>query len=259
MTSKANLEIDLDLLASRFDAAGYVVVSGLFTDPELETLDEELTALQQAVMSGGLDRATFAGDYLTSVVGDQRPAVVHYVRDVTRLSTAAHDAFHHPVLLELLTHCFGGIAPWEFGPEHATKFGVVYQDARPGEESAYTRIGWHSDHQAYPTSDFHPSIALTFHLDGTSPANGFLRVVPGSHRSGTDAMPLGFEKVAGEVGLYCERGDVLLHHGDLWHSAARATEDPPGGVRRHMRGAWHAGRQPGPDEETEAFHKNAAR
>ena len=135
----------------------------------------------------------------------------------------------------------------------------MYQDARPGTESAYTRIGWHSDHQAFPNSDFFPSIAVTFHIDGTSPANGFLRVVPGSHTRPTDGMPLGFEKIAGEVGVYCERGDVILHHCDLWHSAARATEDPPDGIRRHMRGSWNAGRRPEPGEEIEPFNKNAAR
>lgn len=62
----------------------------------------------------------------------------------------------------------------------------------------------------------------------------------GSHLSPTDDMPLGFEKIAGEVAVYCDRGDVILHHCDLWHSAARATEDPPG-------------------EQLEAFNKNAAR
>ena len=84
-------------------------------------------------------------------------------------------------------------------------------------------------------------------------------VVPGSHLWPTDGMPLGFEKIAGEVAVYCDRGDVILHHCDLWHSAARATEDPPGGIRRHLRGSWNAGRRPEPGEEIEPFHKNAAR
>jgi hypothetical protein len=250
---------DLDALADAFQRDGYVVVSGLFDEAELEELQASLAALQEGVASGTLDRARYGGDYLTSARGDERPTFVNYVKDVTRLSAPAHDAFHSPVLAELLRRCFGGVEPWEMDEAHGVRFSVVYQDARPGQESAYSRIGWHSDHQAYPTSDFFPAVALTFHLDATSPANGFLRVVPGSHRWPTDGMPLGFEKVPGEVGVYCDQGDVLLHHCDLWHSAARATEDAPGGVRRHLRGTWYAGRKPAPDEELETFNKNAAR
>ena len=251
--------IDVDALTVAFQRDGYVVVAGLFTDEELTALEESLAALQRAVADGTIDRARYGGDYLTSVaLGDTAP-FVNYVKDVTRLSPAADAAFNHPVLVDLVRRCLDGGEIWQFREHHGVQFGVVYQDSRPGTESAYTRIGWHSDHQAFPNSDFYPSIALTFHIDGTSPANGFLRVVPGSHRGTTEGMPLGFEKIPGEVGVYCDRGDVILHHSDLWHSAARATEDAPGGIRRHMRGSWNAGRQPAPGETIEPFNKNAAR
>lgn len=256
---RSGAPIDIAALAADFARDGYVVVSGLFSDLASDELERSLVALQQGVADGTIDRAVYGGDYLTAVTPGSAAPFVHYVRDVTRLSTAAHDAFHHPVLTELLTMCLDGAAIWQFSEEYGSRFGVVYQDARPGQESTYSRIGWHSDHQAFPNSDFFPSIALTFHIDPTSPANGFLRVVPGSHLWPTDGMPLGFEKIAGEIAVYCERGDVILHHCDLWHAAARASEDPPGGVRRHMRGSWNAGRRPEPGEEIEAFNKNAAR
>ena len=253
--------VDLETLADDFRRDGYVIVRGLFDEAELAELEEALVGLQTAVAEGTLDRERHAGDYLTSAEDGSLP-FVNYVKGVTDLSPVADDAFRHPVILDLLTRCFDGREPWMFSEARAQRFGVVYQDARPGLESGYTRIGWHSDHQAFPNSDFYPSIALTFHIDATSPANGFLRVVPGSHvggLDGTDGMPLGFEKIPGEVAVYCDRGDVLLHHCDLWHSAARATEDAPGGIRRHMRGGWNVGRQPADDEEIEAFNKNAAR
>jgi hypothetical protein len=97
------------------------------------------------------------------------------------------------------------------------------------------------------------------HLDATSPANGFLRVLPGSHLSGTEGIPLGFEKVPGEIAVYCDYGDVLLHDANLWHSAARATEDPPHGVRRHIRGGWHAGTRLAEGHGLDDFVKNAQR
>jgi len=59
--------------------------------------------------------------------------------------------------------------------------------------------------------------------------------------------------------VYCERGDVLLHHSNLWHSAARATEDPPGGIRRHVRGGWYGGNRPAAKHGLDDFVKNARR
>jgi ectoine hydroxylase-related dioxygenase (phytanoyl-CoA dioxygenase family) len=70
---------------------------------------------------------------------------------------------------------------------------------------------------------------------------------------------LGFERVVGERAVYCERGDVLLHHSDLWHGAARATDDGPAAVRRHIRGAWYGGARLEPNHGLDDFVKNARR
>jgi len=148
--------------------------------------------------------------------------------------------------------------------EHS-RFGVVYQDARAdlGVQATNASAGIRTG-RAARRLDVWPSAAFTIHIDATSPANGFLRVVPGSHRWATPApyenannaavpegakatgghtrleppfaMPLGFEKVPGEVAIYCDAGDVLFHDAYLWHSAASATET--GAIRRHIRGAW---------------------
>jgi ectoine hydroxylase-related dioxygenase (phytanoyl-CoA dioxygenase family) len=68
-------------------------------------------------------------------------------------------------------------------------------------------------------------------------------------------MALGFEKIPGEIALYTEPGDVLLHDCYLWHSAARATADDT--VRRHVRGGYYVGDKDG-DGAKEVFVKNAA-
>ena len=246
-------QIDLDEVVEVLEAKGYVVIPGLYSTEVLDELQGAMESLQAMVASGELD-PTFAGNEFVGAFEGEAPPFVHYVVNVTALSSAAHDAFYHPLVLSVMERCLGPNY-WLCCPDGR---GVVYQDARPGQGMTYTRIGWHSDHQSRPTSDIWPGVAVTIHLDATSPANGFLRVRPGSHKLTTEALPLGFEKVPGEVGIYCDRGDVILHHCDLWHSAARATEDAPGGIRRHLRGSFMGGREPGPGE-LEPFNKNAMR
>jgi len=243
-----------DTLLADFERDGYAVVSGLFDDASLDRLQQEMEDLRQAAARGELGAEHVGTVFMAPFDGDA-PPFLHYVSGVTEISPAANAAFHHPVLLELVTRILGAQRYlWDYDGH-----GAVYQDARPGPGMTYTRIGWHSDQQSRPSSDIWPGVAVTFHLDATSPANGFLRVVPGSHHRSDEGMPGGFEKVAGEIGVYCERGDVMLHHSGLWHSAARATEDAPFGVRRHIRGTFLGGRHLGPDERLEAFNKNAAR
>lgn len=242
-----------DLLAD-FARDGYVVVSNLFDDEAVDRLQQEMEDLQRAASLGQLG-AEHAGTMFLAPFEGEQPPYVHYVNGVTEISPAADAAFHHPRIVELVTAILGRqMYLWDYNGH-----GVVYQDARPGQGMTYTRIGWHSDRQSRPTSDIWPGVAVTFHLDPTSPANGFLRVVPGSHLGSDEGMPLGFEKVPGEVGVYCDRGDVIIHHSDLWHSAARATEDPPEGIRRHIRGTFLGGRRLTGDEQLEPFNKNAAR
>jgi hypothetical protein len=258
---------------------GFVTLRGLLGDAEVDAMEAECNAAQAGLIAGELPERYGTTELVDDSTGERTRRFANYVLHVTELSAATDRAFGDPRLLALLTDWLGAEV-WR----DDKRFGVVYQDARSGPESSYSRIGWHSDWQSGPQRQVWPSVALTFHLDATSPANGFLRVVPGSHRWATPApydnvngieipagsapwggygetpppfaMPLGFEKVPGEVSVYAERGDVLLHDSYLWHSAARATDDST--TRRHVRGSWFAGERP-PADEPSVFVKNAAR
>jgi len=265
-------------LVEHYRRYGFVVVRGLLDEGVVRRMEAECVAAQEEVVAGKLPQRYGSTAFLDDVAKAARFA--NYVEYVNELSPAVVEAATHPALVAVLQDLLGP-ACWL---NDASRFGVVYQDARPGRESGYTRIGWHSDWQAAPNLDIWPSTAFTFHVDGTSPANGFLRVVPGSHRWATPApyrnvnnalvpegsrptggyttepppfvMPLGFEKIPGEIGIYAERGDVLLHDAYLWHSAARATDDAT--TRRHVRGGYLSGDRDG-DGRREDFVKNAAR
>jgi ectoine hydroxylase-related dioxygenase (phytanoyl-CoA dioxygenase family) len=244
-----------DAVDAFFGEHGFAVLRGLYPEPELQELELELEHQQRRLLAGELPVEC------GTVILDDPDAVIdgvpfaHYVCHVTEVSEIARAAAYHPALVAVVRRLLGEQA-WLLEDD---RFGVVYQDARPGDRSGYSRIGWHSDRQSGPHLEVWPSVGVTIHVDATSPRNGFLRVLPGSHLGGTDEMPLGFEHVPGEIALYCERGDVLLHHSDLWHSAARATDDGPGAIRRHVRGGWYGGVRLAPNHGLDDFVKNARR
>jgi ectoine hydroxylase-related dioxygenase (phytanoyl-CoA dioxygenase family) len=245
----------VDELTGSFSTEGYALLGGIFEDEELDRAQEELERAQRQLVGGGLDRR-----HATAILDDPDATVdgepfAHYVCLATQVSPAADHLSRHPTVVDVV-HRLVGPAAWLLDD---AQFGVVYQDARPDPGSGYSRIGWHTDHQSGPHLDIWPGVAFTVHFDATSPANGFLRVVPGSHLGGTDGIPATFGRSSGEVAVYAERGDVLLHHSDLWHAAARATADGPLAVRRHLRGSWHAGRRLEAGRGTDDFVKNAAR
>jgi Phytanoyl-CoA dioxygenase (PhyH) len=246
---------ELDRLEAFFAEHGYATLRGVFPEGDLLDAEGELVDAQQRVAEGRLDarHGSVALDEPGAEI-DGRP-FAHYVYFATQVSTAADALVHHPVLLEVAQQTLGPQA-WLLDYE---VFGVVYQDARPDPGSGYSRIGWHTDHQSGPHLDMWPGMAFTIHFDPTSPANGFLRVLPGIHLGGTEGIPLGFERVPGEIAVYQERGDVLFHHADLWHAAARGTADGGGAVRRHLRGSWHGGTRLDVGHGTDDFVKNALR
>jgi hypothetical protein len=117
------------------------------------------------------------------------------------------------------------------------RHGTMYLDARGA--SNYRGLVWHPDFESTADLPIWPATAFTINLDATSPENGFLRILPGSHRLEPPTRPEGYEKVEGEVAVYCERGDLLLHHSHLWHAAGRPSNDAA--LRRHIRGKWCSG------------------
>ena len=250
---------ELDALVDHVRAEGYAILRGAFDEATLAELDVDMAQRQADLAAGRLPdkHGTIILDDPDAVI-DGRP-FVHYVCQVTECSDAADRAVHEPHVVDVITRLLGPHA-WLLEDD---RFGVVFQDARPGDgvgdRSGYSRIGWHSDWQSGPHLEMWPSVAFTIHLDATSPANGFLRVVPRSHLGGTDEMPLGFEKVPGEVAVYADRGDVIFHDAHLWHGAARATEDGAGAVRRHLRGGWYGGVRLPPAHGVDDFVKNARR
>lgn len=239
-----------------YRALGFVVLRGVLSEDGVDRVEAECATAQREVVEGRVGARYGSTVYTREATGEP---VVDDVEHVTGLSPAAAALAGHPDLVGFAHRHLGGDARLR-DDEGA---GVVYSDPHAGHASACARAGWHSEWQCAPSRDDWPSCDFTLHVDGTGPANGFLRAVPGSQRWATPApwpdrsrtggtvvhgghtdepppyaMPRGVERLPGEVALYLERGDLLLQDAYLWHCAARASDD--GARRRHLRGSWAA-------------------
>ena len=250
---------DLEGAINAFNEYGFVVLKEAVSPSDLDTIETDLEAAQRELIDGKLDNkygsdlldepgATFAGK-----------AFRHYVINCTELSATASSVAKSPLLKRFAEKLFEGKEVWL---NDYARFGVVYQDARTDQGSKYSRIGWHADYNSDEDSKAWPGFAFTIHIDRTSAANGFLRVVPGSHKVEVDKDDIGswaFDHVNGEVPVFADRGDIILHDYRLWHAAARGTADGLSGRRRHVRGSWYAGERYALDHGIGTFYKNASR
>jgi ectoine hydroxylase-related dioxygenase (phytanoyl-CoA dioxygenase family) len=235
-----------------FRANGFGVLRGALPAADFDAFVAAAEAMQAGYETGTLpDEYIAAGAEVRSTV-DGTP-VAHYLVRVTDYSPDIKALAHHPTIADAVQRAIGPTA-WAgdyFGD------GFVFVHARPSRDSNYSRLGWHCDWQSQPDSVMFPCVTVTIHIDHTSPGNGFLRLVPGSHLRAVDQVPAGFGKVPGEIAFYAEPGDVLVHSHLVWHSAARGTDDGSGGVRRHIRGGWYAGRRFDPGRDVNVFIKAA--
>lgn len=250
----------LDEMRTFFLDNGFAVLRGLWSQGEMDELCADTLQFQIDIGEGNLQERY--GNRQADPSGQKSSQLPSRVYHVNELSQAVDRAVNHSLIEQMTKSWLGEGGCWRL----QGLFGIVFQDARPGPESTYSRFGWHTDWQSGPHDPRWPGIAFTIHLDGTSPSNGFLRVVPGSHKWATPApyenvsvpqealptgghtstpppfaMPLTFDHVPGEIALYCQRGDLLFHDSYVWHSAARGTDDDS--QRRHIRGVWCSGKE----------------
>jgi ectoine hydroxylase-related dioxygenase (phytanoyl-CoA dioxygenase family) len=108
--------------------------------------------------------------------------------------------------------------------------GLVFNHYVNTENSNYTQLGWHTDalRDIFYGNKIMPMLNVGVHFDCSSPANGGLRILPGTHNKGIATLLfrkfyyLNSKADKKEFGLTVEPGDLTVHDGRIWHRVAQS-------------------------------------
>ncbi|MDZ4713905.1 MAG: phytanoyl-CoA dioxygenase family protein [Cytophagales bacterium] len=110
------------------------------------------------------------------------------------------------------------------------KDGLVFNHYVNTANSNFSQLGWHTDalRDLFYGNKIMPMLNVGLHFDQSSPENGGLRILPGTHNKGMTTLL--FRKVyylnnkadKKEIGLSVEPGDLTVHDGRIWHRVAQS-------------------------------------
>jgi ectoine hydroxylase-related dioxygenase (phytanoyl-CoA dioxygenase family) len=196
-------------VAQRLMDDGYVIVTGMMSDDDVQAARADLDRVLAATPTG---RNPFEG-YST-----QR---VYALFAKTRMfDRAATD----PMLAEVLDQVLG---PHQLSAPVGIRIG-------PGEKAQIL----HRDDSIYPLPEPHPPVVVNtmWPLDEFTAANGATRFIPGSHRWEPGRRPAADDPVVQAV---MSPGSAMFYLGSLWHGGgANQTGQPRLGVILEYAAGW---------------------
>ena len=122
------------------------------------------------------------------------------------------------------------------------KDGLVVNHYVNTETSKFTEMGWHTDsiRDVFLGKRILPMLNVGIHLDDQDPANGGLRLLPGTHKQSLWNMIfrkkyfLSNEPDREEVAFSIRAGDLTVHDGRCWHRVERSRLTGEASRRRVM-------------------------
>ncbi len=196
-------------VAGRLMQDGYVVVSGMMTDQDVQDARADLGRVLEATRTG---RNAFEG------FSTQR---VYALFAKTR---TFDQAAIHPLLLEVLDHVLG----------HCQLSAPVGIRIGPGEKAQVL----HTDDMIYPIPQPHPPVVVNtmWPLDEFTAENGATRFIAGSHRWEAGRRLAGSDAISTAT---MSPGSAMFYLGSLWHGGGEnRTSRPRLGVILEYAAGW---------------------
>ena len=193
---------------NEIDVFGFTLVPDVLTAEEIETLKDALIRSADRMGEDGYEN---------------RGGTSLLVRNLPTLDPAFFQVVDHSVILPILEH---------FLDKSLILRSLSARIVRPGDGLQ----NFHSDIPGHMLNPVSPVMMNTvWPLVDFSPEVGGTRIVPGSHRSGHDGPPEGFE-VKHIFQPTCKAGSVLVFNGQCWHAGgANETKNNRYAVFSHYR------------------------
>jgi phytanoyl-CoA hydroxylase len=142
-------------------------------------------------------------------------------------SAVLHELLQDPRMKTLLQLLY----PYEGRMGENEKDGLVLNHYIKHKDSAFTKMGWHTDspRDLFLGQKIMPMLNVGIHLNDCPFENGGLRVLPGTHKQGMLKLLFGKKYFIDnkpdhrEFGFDIKAGDLTVHDGRIWH---RAQESP---------------------------------
>ena len=209
----------------QFETLGFLHFRNFISAEKVQALIDAATEVQQQWVAQGVKKVN--------------GIPIKYGKDLDGSTIVQRYGFanlHHPLLAEFLQDPrFKILFPLIGTPDVRIgtheKDGLVINHYVNGPDSAYSRLGWHTDglRDIFLGGRLNPLLNVGVHLSNLSIEHGGLRLIPGTHRQGLRDMLFrkkyfrDHEPDKDEVAIIPAAGDLTVHDGRLWHRVAQST------------------------------------
>ncbi len=198
-----------DELRGFLDAAGYLLITDVFDEKEIQLFREQAEYFKSAAVEG--DKRSWWG---RNEAGDSV---------LCRVIDAGNRAPFKDLYSDERIKRLGRVLPDQLEPCSAVGVdGVTVIYKNPAMVEGLSDLPWHRDCGMGGHAVMCPMVICSIYLYDASEQQGPLRFLPGSHKATygfAEAMP------AAAVSVPARAGDISLHYSDVMHSAPAPTAD----------------------------------
>jgi len=217
-----------------YDEHGFIHYKNFFTPEQISSALKAIEDLQTDWISQGLEKVN--GIPIKYGIDENGNKIIQ------RFAFASlHSAYLHGLVqdarIDKLRHFIGEDARIAENEKDGL---VVSHYVNTGDESTFSRLGWHTDGLRDLFSQFtlNPMLNIGIYIDDSPLEKGGLRLLDGTHKQGIFKMLfrkkyfVDNEADKDEIALEAESGDLTVHSGRIWHRAAMATVQGAASKRR---------------------------
>jgi hypothetical protein len=207
-----------------FNKYGFLHFSGVLSKSEVKDIIDSYYEASEKLLAEGATDINGVPLFVGKDIDDSK--IIHRFPFFSLYSKPMHEFIAGGKLKPLL-NLLEGYKPRIAEDE---KDGVVFNHYVNAPNSKFKQMGWHTDsiRDLFYDGKVLPMLNIGVYLDDSSETNGGLRVLPGTHKQKLfqllfkKAYFLNSKKDKNEALVVAKAGDVVVHHGHLWHRVGQS-------------------------------------